>query len=80
MNRELSEKSRLVALLLCWTLGVFGVHRYYVGKVATGLLMLITAGGFGIWWTIDLVTIIVGLFRDKNGQQIYYWFDRGSIR
>lgn len=53
----ISPKSRIVALLLCFFFGVFGVHRFYVGKAGTGILYLLTAGGFGIGWLIDMITI-----------------------
>lgn len=66
----MAEKNWLVTLLLCIFLGSLGVHRFYVGKVGTGLLMLITLGGFGIWIIIDLVLIITGEFKDKNGNAI----------
>ncbi|GIG91799.1 TM2 domain-containing protein [Plantactinospora endophytica] len=61
------EKSWLAALLLCLFLGTIGVHRFYVGKVGTGILMIITFGGFGIWTLIDLIVIAVGKFTDKQG-------------
>ena len=48
-----SPYNRVLALVLCWFLGLFGVHRFYVGKFFTGVLMLLTGGGFGIWWLID---------------------------
>jgi TM2 domain-containing membrane protein YozV len=68
-----SEKSRLVALLLCMFLGYLGIHRFYVGKIGTGILMIITAGGLGIWVLIDLIMIVVGSFRDKAGRKVYNW-------
>jgi TM2 domain-containing membrane protein YozV len=68
-----SPKSRLAALLLCFFLGWLGIHRFYVGKVGTGILMLVTLGGLGIWIIIDLILIIVGTFRDKMGQLVLNW-------
>lgn len=72
-GEPVSEKSRLAAALLCWFIGVFGVHRFYVGKVGTGILMLITFGGLGIWALIDLIIILVGSFRDKQGKVLANW-------
>lgn len=62
------RKSWSVALLLCYFLGVWGAHRFYTGKVGTGVLQLLTAGGLGIWWLVDLIMVITGSFTDKNGQ------------
>ena len=61
-----SDRSRLAAALLCFFVGVLGVHRFYVGKVGTGILQLVTFGGLGIWALIDLILILVGTFRDKQ--------------
>ena len=70
---EVSEKSRLAALLLCLFLGWLGVHRFYVGKVGTGVLMIFTVGGLGIWTFIDLIMIIVGGFKDVDGKFVLDW-------
>ena len=60
-----SKKNKMVALLLCIFLGVLGVHRFYVGKIGTGLLYLFTGGLFGIGWIIDIILIAVGSFKDQ---------------
>lgn len=65
-----SERSWLVTLLLCIFFGYLGVHRFYAGKIGTGLIQLFTIGGFGIWWLIDLILILVGEFRDAQGARI----------
>jgi TM2 domain-containing membrane protein YozV len=64
---EVSDKSITPAILLCFFLGFLGFHRFYVGKILTGILMLVTLGGLGIWQLIDLITIILGAFKDKEG-------------
>jgi TM2 domain-containing membrane protein YozV len=69
-KRGVSEKGFVPALLLCFFLGVFGVHRFYVGKIGTGVLQLLTFGGLGIWSLIDFIMIVVGNFTDKNGRLI----------
>ena len=68
-----TDKRIMPAFLLCFLLGVFGAHRFYVGKVGTGILQLFTLGGLGIWAFVDLIMIIVGAFTDKNGAKITEW-------
>jgi len=75
METELSSKSRLVAFLLCLFLGLLGVHRFYAGKIGTGILMIVTGGGLGIWWLIDLIFIGCGSFRDKQGRRVEHWIE-----
>ncbi len=70
---NVSDKSRTVALVLGLMLGVFGAHRFYVGKFGTGLLMLCTAGGLGIWYLIDNIMIAAGGFRDNEGRRVLRW-------
>ncbi|MBE6198072.1 MAG: TM2 domain-containing protein [Rikenellaceae bacterium] len=65
-----SQKSWVVALLLCFFLGGLSVHRFYVGKVGTGIVQLLTVGGFGIWALIDFIIILVGSFSDSEGKTL----------
>lgn len=65
-----SDKEWLVTLLLSLFLGTLGVHRFYVGKIGTGILQLITLGGCGIWTLIDIIMIVTGKFTDKDGNEI----------
>ena len=84
MDTDISPRSRLVCLLLCIFVGWAGAHRFYVGKIGTGTLMLLTTGGGiactiwpigGIWVVIDLIFIISGSFRDKQGKRVLQWVE-----
>ena len=61
-------RSFIATWMFSLLLGFLGVDRFYLGKVGTGILKLITIGGFGIWWLIDLILTLAGLQRDKEGR------------
>lgn len=69
-----SSKSRLTAFLLCVSLlGIFGVHRFYVGRPYTGILYILTAGLFLFGWLIDSILIASGMFADGKGKPLAFW-------
>ena len=72
-----SPKSRLVVTLLsslpACILGVCGIHRFYLGKIWTGIAMLLTLGGLGVWALIDFIFAVSGKMKDKEGRPITRW-------
>ena len=68
-----SDLNRLTALLLCFFIGFLGAHRFYVGKIGTGLLYLFTLGFLSVGVIYDLVMIATGEFTDSSGRRLYYW-------
>jgi len=64
------QKNRTLVALLAFFFGVFGAHRFYVGRSATGVAQLLTIGGLGIWCFIDFIIVLFGEFRDAEGNKI----------
>lgn len=60
-------KSQIIALVLCILVGPLGIHRFYLGYYMEGVLMLITVGGCGVWWIIDMVRIVTGDLQPVDG-------------
>lgn len=75
--RGASDKSRTTTLALALLLGLVGGHRFYTDRVASAVLMLLTAGGLGLWWLFDVIVIAAGGFRDGAGRLVTDW-DPGS--
>lgn len=67
---NVSEKSWGTLLMLFIFLGWIGAHRFYVGKVGTAILYIITLNGIGIWWLIDLILILSKNFKDSENKLI----------
>lgn len=68
-----SPKSRLTTIVLAAILGIFGAHRFYVGRTRSAILMPLTIGGFGLWYLYDLIMIASGSFRDAEGLLVTNW-------
>ena len=59
--------SKTSVALLCFFLGSLGVHRFVVGKTGSGIAMLLTLGGLGVWTLIDFIMILTNSFKDSEG-------------
>lgn len=78
VNKENSSKvtigkpkkayNQYLAFTLCFLLGMFGVHRFYLGYPIIGMLQIITFGGCGIWWLVDFVRLSLGNLKPKKGE------------
>ena len=66
-----SNKSFVATWLLAYFLGWLGIDRFYLGKVGTGILKLVTIGGLGVWWLVDLILVLAGITKDKQGLPLH---------
>jgi hypothetical protein len=65
--------SQTVAFVLCLLVGVFGIHRFYLGHIGMGILYLLTAGLCGIGWLVDIIMICTGDLKPRNGDYMEKW-------
>ena len=69
----MTDKKILPAFLLCFFLGILGAHRFYVGKIWTGIFQFLTLGGLVFWCLYDFIMIVIGKFTDAEGNVITEW-------
>lgn len=69
-HKETNMKSKMVTLALCLFVGYLGAHRFYLGKIGSGVAQLLTCGGLGIWWAVDLIMIALGKMTDSEGRAL----------
>ncbi len=67
-GREISQKDWLTTLLLCFFLGLLGIHRFYTNSTAIGVVQLLTLGGCGIWTLVDFIMLLAGSYRDGENR------------
>ena len=70
MEQVSSEKDWIITLVLAFLVGIFGIDRFYSGSILLGVLKLVTFGGLGLWWLIDLIMLVTGSYKDGNGNPI----------
>jgi TM2 domain-containing membrane protein YozV len=66
----LKRRSFIAAVLFSVLLGKLGIDRFYLGYIGLGVLKLLTIGGCGIWWLIDIILIVTGSLRDADGNDL----------
>jgi len=64
------QRHFLAVFFISFMWGTFGADRMYLGKWGTGILKLVTFGGFGLWVIVDIILIMAGTMRDKQGREM----------
>ena len=64
------QKSKFTTGVLCFLLGILGIHRFYTGHFGIGIIQLFTLGGFGLWTFIDFIMILTNNFKDAKGNNL----------
>lgn len=70
--KPVGSRKYIVALLLSLFVGTFGIDRFYMGLIGTGILKLVTVGGCGVWWLIDVILIATNELKDNEGKYLQH--------
>ena len=70
IQQKTSDKDWIITLVLAIVVGTIGIDRFYTGSILLGVLKLLTVGGLGIWWIIDLILLVTGNYKDGDGLPI----------
>lgn len=70
INSGKHAKNYVKTMIFTTMFGYFGVDRFYLGKIGTGILKLLTLGGFGLWVLIDFIITLVGGAREKGRPEL----------
>ena len=70
MEQKTSDKDWIITLVLAIVVGTIGIDRFYTGSILLGVFKLLTVGGLGIWWIIDLILLVTGNYKDGDGLPI----------
>jgi TM2 domain-containing membrane protein YozV len=65
-----SRRDWVTALLLAIFLGKLGIDRFYTGSIGLGVFKLLTCGGLGVWWLVDIIMLATGSYRDGDGMPL----------
>lgn len=76
MNQKISDKNWRTTVILLHLAGILGIHRFYVGKILTGVLWLLTGGGFVAGWLVDMIMLYTGNFTDATGALVLPDYNR----
>ena len=69
---QVSDKSLIGATIAVVTIGFLGVHRFFTGRPISGIFMILTLGGLGIWVLVDFILLITENFRDSNHKRLVW--------
>ena len=78
MADEISEKKGIIVLILWIIFGFLGVHRFYAGRVGTGIIFFLTVGIFGLGFLYDLILILTQQLKDGDGKKIKFSWSNKS--